>query len=134
MNGNYQVGVRTYHIPKPGYNGCLVYYPMDTKDFVEQIEKKNMMWMTDDFENESTMIQIMCRSFLPDWIGCYSSFSDEGRNFSSLIKQSKKIGRALFGVLRICQVDCVFEGKLHGDFSSGKKAIRPLVFSHGLSG
>ena len=124
MNGNYQVGVRKYHIKKPGYNGCLVYYPMDRKDFVEQIEKKNTMWMN-EYDWSDQIIPILCSTLLPDWISKTIALLPE--------RISKKIGPALFGVLRICQVDCAFEGKLHGDFSSGKKALRPLVFSHGLS-
>jgi len=46
----------------------------------------------------------------------------------------KLIPKALFGVMRVCLTDCAEEGKLAGDFFSGKKAMRPLVFSHGLSG
>jgi len=114
LNGKYQVGVRKYTSSTRG-NSCLVYYPMDRKDFIEQVEKKNMMWMA---ENQDEIIQTMISTYLkmlPDWA-------------------IKMVPTALFGVMRVCQVDCALEGKLHGDFASGKKALRPLVFSHGLSG
>jgi hypothetical protein len=46
LNGKYQVGARKYTSSRG--NSCLVYYPMDRKDFLEQIENKNMMWMAEN--------------------------------------------------------------------------------------
>jgi hypothetical protein len=105
INGQYQVGVKRIWTQNKG-QAALVFYPMDKQDYIDSIEENNMLWHDENsLEIFDAMSNMTTMGFAP---------------------------RFCYGASKMAYIDCVKNGKLSKDFQ-GKKALRPMVFSHGLS-
>ena len=109
--GKYKVGVRYIRTPSKG-NKLMVMYPADYKKELADDNDANATWI----EKES--------------------LENELQGLANLYKVRQKFPFVPYGLLQhagVIKMGALIDGDLSTSFSHGRKKIRPLIFSHGLS-
>lgn len=109
FDGPYKVGVR--HINMGEFDSeVAVFYPIDESEYALKIKDRNAPWLKAPNKWIDSQQRILSQ-FLPFYVPKF------------FLRQFVQV-----------KIDCVLGGDLSFDFTSGKKDLHPLIFSHGIFG
>jgi len=109
IEGPFKVGVRWIRTSKLDTE-IAVYYPIDQDEHDKHIETRNAPWLHKPQEQTR----------------------EKGRVYAWL-SNLPNLSPSMFKHFENLKMEAVLDGKLSNAFTSGKKSLRPFIFSHGVT-